>query len=603
MSKRVLILGGGVAGMSAAHELVERGFEVHVHEMRPIPGGKARTIYVPNTGTGGRPDLPGEHGFRFFPGFYKHLPDTMRRIPFRDQEDGVAGNLVQATEYLMATSPDKNLPFLVKLPGSLLELKEAFITLFSAKGLDLPSDELAYFVDRLLLILTTCEERRLAEYEKITWWDFISASGRSPEYQLYLAKGLTRALVAMRAEEASTRTVGDILLQLLLGVYKPFTEFDRVLNGPTSEVWLTPWLDHLTDEGVQFHFESTAKEIRFAGGVITGVRFEGPGGVFTEAHADYYISALPAEQLHPLITPPMIAHDPALGRLGALQMAWMNGLQVFLREDNPIINGHINFVAEPWALTAISQAQFWTQSLGAYGDGSVRGCLSIDISDWETPGVDLPLPARDAPTREAVADEVRAQIRRALRPDLAGVVDDANVHSCFLDPDIVLPNPSGTTNLEPLLINTVDSWKNRPEATTAIDNLFLAADYVRTFTDLATMEGANEAARRAVNAILTRSGVDEPPCRLWPLEEPLIFLPLVEYDKLRFELGLPHAHWPGGEPPPAVSPAPPVPAPPPPPAPGPPSAEEAITQGEAPEAPVRHPRTEAVAQIARSVPR
>lgn len=645
MSKKVLILGGGVGGMTAAHELVERGFEVHIHEQRPIPGGKARTIYVPGTGVGGRPDLPGEHGFRFFPGFYKHLPDTMRRIPYRDQAEGVAGNLVQATEYLMATAPDKNLPFLVKLPGSLLEIKEAFLTYFSAKGLDLPHDELAYFVDRLLLILTSCQERRLAEYEKITWWDFISASRMSPQYQLYLAKGLTRALVAMRAEEASTRTVGDILLQLLLGVYAPFTEFDRVLNGPTSEVWLTPWLDYLNDEGAQFHFESTAKEIRFAGGRITGVVFEGPGGVLTEHHADHYVAALPVEQLFPLITPAMMAHDPALARLGALRMAWMNGLQIFLRDDNPIINGHINFVDEPWALTAISQAQFWAQPLSTYGDGSARGCLSIDISDWETPGVGLPLPARDAPTREAVADEVRLQIKKAIRPDLASIVDDANVHSCFLDPDIVLPNPTGTTNLEPLLINTVDSWKDRPEAATGIDNLFLAADYVRTYTDLATMEGANEAARRAVNSLLARAGVHEPPCHLWPLEEPAIFLPLVEYDKLRFKLGLPHAHWPGSEPPPVAAPHPPLatpappaavpvtapltapappaaampipesaPAPPgampafgPPPFAAPVAVEDAATQGEPPPVPAtpapapaaraRHPRTESVAAI------
>ena len=32
--------------------------------------------------------------------------------------------------------------------------------------------------------------------------------------------------------------------------------------------------------------------------------------------------------------------------------------------------------------------------------------------------------------------------------------------------------------------------------------MFLAADYVRTNTDLTTMEGANEAARRAVNCII-----------------------------------------------------------------------------------------------------
>ena len=52
-------------------------------EARDIPGGKARSLPVPGSATGGRADLPAEHGFRFFPGFYQHIPDTMRRIPCR----------------------------------------------------------------------------------------------------------------------------------------------------------------------------------------------------------------------------------------------------------------------------------------------------------------------------------------------------------------------------------------------------------------------------------------------------------------------------------------------------------------------------------------
>jgi uncharacterized protein with NAD-binding domain and iron-sulfur cluster len=84
MPSRVIILGGGVAGMSAAHELVERGFEVVVFERRDIAGGKARSVPVSDDGerTSGHQlagnaggslghRLPGEHGFRFFPGFYK----------------------------------------------------------------------------------------------------------------------------------------------------------------------------------------------------------------------------------------------------------------------------------------------------------------------------------------------------------------------------------------------------------------------------------------------------------------------------------------------------------------------------------------------------
>src|SRR4030095_7873158 len=115
MPKRVIVLGGGVAGMSAAHELRERGFEVEVHEAKAVPGGKARSIPVPATGTGGRPDLPGEHGFRFFPSFYRHLPDTMKRIPFRGQRNGVHDNLVQASEYLLAEGPEQQLAFLTRV--------------------------------------------------------------------------------------------------------------------------------------------------------------------------------------------------------------------------------------------------------------------------------------------------------------------------------------------------------------------------------------------------------------------------------------------------------------------------------------------------------
>lgn len=45
--------------------------------------------------------------------------------------------------------------------------------------------------------------------------------------------------------------------------------------------------------------------------------------------------------------------------------------------------------------------------------------------------------------------------------------------------------------------------------------MFLAADYVLTNTDLACMEGANEAARRAVNGILDAARSSRERCKLW----------------------------------------------------------------------------------------
>ncbi|MBK8255797.1 MAG: FAD-dependent oxidoreductase [Polyangiaceae bacterium] len=547
MAKRVLILGGGVGGLSAAHELVERGFEVEVFESRRAFGGKARSIPVPGSGTEGRPNLPGEHGFRFFPGFYKHLPDTMKRIPFGDNSHGVYTNLVQATEYLMAERPDKNLTFLVRFPESIAEWREAFTTYFNAQKLGIPKDELAYFVEMLMVILTSCKERRLAEYENIPWWDFISAAKMSKNYQTYLARGLTRSLVAMRAEVASTRTVGDIFLQLLLDVYAPGIDFDRVLNGPTTERWIEPWIGYLTERGVELHRRTMVKAIRVISGQIAYITVRDPDGTLRDVAADYYVSALPVEQMRKLLNADLLAADPNLAKLSRLKVAWMNGLQVYLKNDHSFANGHINFVTTPWALTAVSQQQFFVKPFTEYGNGDVRGCLSIDISDWETPGILYGKAARDLDSAEKIANEVIAQMRAALAPSAAAALADENIERWFLDPDIVIGTP--TRNQEPLLINTAGSWKNRPEAATALPNFFLAADYVRTYTDLATMEAANEAARRAVNSILARSGSRAEPCHLWKLQEPLVFAPMREYDKLRFELGLPNALAPHVHPP------------------------------------------------------
>src|SRR3954454_4384035 len=119
---RVAILGGGVAGLTAAHELAERGFYVIVLEQRGIAGGKARSLPVPGSAAASRPDLPAEHGFRFFPGFYQHIPDTMKRTPFGSGR--VFDNLVGTHRILMAQAGGR--PELISashLPESLEDME------------------------------------------------------------------------------------------------------------------------------------------------------------------------------------------------------------------------------------------------------------------------------------------------------------------------------------------------------------------------------------------------------------------------------------------------------------------------------------------------
>jgi 15-cis-phytoene desaturase len=273
MPNKVAIFGGGVAGLSAAHELMERGFAVTVYEKKAVFGGKARSISVPNTAANGRKDLPGEHGFRFFPAFYKHIPDTMQRIPFPGNVS-VFNNLVHATRIDVLRAAKPGIVLAGRKPQNMDDWVVALTSVFS--GIGVADYEVLYFVDRLLALLTTCPERRLGEYEAISWWDFIGASQRSTEYQTLLAQGLTRSLVAMRAKEGSTRTVGYVLLQLLFGILS-WGGFDRLLAGPTNEVWLDPWLNYLGQRGVTFEAGAPVVKIRASAAGVTAVTVEQNG--------------------------------------------------------------------------------------------------------------------------------------------------------------------------------------------------------------------------------------------------------------------------------------------------------------------------------------
>ncbi|MBZ5560904.1 MAG: FAD-dependent oxidoreductase [Acidobacteriia bacterium] len=535
MGTRVVVLGGGVGGLSVAQELAERGFQVEVYERRPVFGGKARSIQVPGSASQGRTPLPGEHGFRFFPSFYKHLPDTMKRIPFAAKS--VFDNLVYATRVQIARVGKLAILEPTRFPQTLDDWLAVFKSLFSDLGI--PENEVGFFVDRLLVLLTTCPERRLAEYENLAWWDFIDARNKSVSYQKYLGEGLTRSLVAMKAEISSTRTVGYINLQLILGLLCSGEGFDRLLNGPTNDVWIDPWIAHLNALGVKLLGNSAVHSLELEGGRLARVVIE-RGGQIAEVTAEWFVSALPVEIMAGLITENIKTAAPSLARLDKLPTRWMNGIQFYLRDDVPLVHGHSNYLDSPWALTSVSQRQFWPEiDFSRLGDGSVGGILSVVVSDWDAPGILYGKPATEC-TAQEIRNEVWAQLKVHLNNGGREQINDSNLLSWFLDPDIQFPNPTEVTNVEPLLINPAGSLQYRPEASTEIPNLFLASDYVRTYTDLATMEAANEAARRSVNALIDASGSKATKAQLWPLQEPEFFKPMQDYDLLRFKLGLPH---------------------------------------------------------------
>ena len=156
--------------------------------------------------------------------------------------------------------------------------------------------------------------------------------------------------------------------------------------------------------------------------------------------ADHYVAALPVERLRLLLSPALRAAEPRLARAAAAGRALDERRDVLPRpRRRRSQHGHAIFIDSEWALTAISQAQFWPGvDLEQRGDGRVEGILSVDVSEWERPG----------PAHRQGRDGVHAARRSARRCGGSstdhiddGSLDEANVAGVVPRPGDPVPEP------------------------------------------------------------------------------------------------------------------------------------------------------------------
>ncbi|MEU9714873.1 FAD-dependent oxidoreductase [Streptomyces sp. NPDC047976] len=549
----MLVIGGGPAGLTAAMELAERGFSVTVVEARAL-GGKARSIPVLGTGRDGRRDLPGEHGFRFFPGFYRNVTETMARIPSPGGGTPgrtVADRLVATSEVLYARDGGRD-GVVVDISGTpgtrTVEATLRATGRLLARTPGLSAEESAHFANRLLVFATSGTARHDGEFENTSWWDFTAGATASEEYRRLCVIGPTRTLVAAKAEVASVASIGRAQVEFWSGLLggTGHAEADRVLDAPTTEAWIGPWADHLLGLGVRFLVGHRVTRLLTARGAVRAAAVRTPSGALREIEADWFVCAVPAEAAVRTLGPEVCELDESLAGMDRLETDWMTGVQFFLREPTPLVRGHVIHVDSPWALTSIAQAQFWSgvDFPERYGDGTVRDCLSVDVSAWDVPGPLTGKPAR-ACTRGEALREVWHQLADSLRLDGRDLLspDPDLVHSCFTDPAIDWPTERGALarNREPLLISTAGSRRWRPQPAGRVPNLFQAGDHVDVDLNLATMEAADQSAKAAVNALLATAGVRAPECVVHGRPRPAELARLHRLDDELYAAGLPNA--------------------------------------------------------------
>ena len=558
--KKVVVLGGGVAGMSAAHELVERGFEVEVFERKPIAGGKARSIAVPasrpgssrtraaaarnGAGAGARraPPLPGEHGFRFFPGFYKHVVDTMARIPYRRRRRSPT---TWSTRPSSSIAPFDRPSYVLPAEFPRTAGRPAASIVFAIVGRALRTGRACRSTTASSSRPRCGNSSRRAKSggssstSGSTGGTSSRPTSRSAAYQKYFGNGITRSLVAAKARRASTKTIGDIFVQIVFEILLPGVAADRVLNGPTNDVWIDPWLD--LPAGAAASTTTSNAEVRAiqcergAGSQRHGRRrrrhARGDRRLFHRgapgrAHGGARLAGL-------------LGADPSLANLHALSdyVEWMNGIQFYLTEDVPIAHGHAIYVDSPWALTSVSQPQFWTELRPhEVRRRHRRGAFSRSTSPTGTCKGLNGKEARDC-AREEIAHETWEQLKRSLnvggevlRDEPAALLVPRPRHR-RLDADADPSTPRGDTNAEPLLVNYVDTWRLRPEAIDPHPEL-LPGFGLRAHLHRPGHDGGGQRGRAAGGQRRHPGGPRRRRAlRIWNLHEPELFEPLRAYDR------------------------------------------------------------------------
>lgn len=554
---KVFIVGGGVGGLSAAHELAQRpglNLEVHLFESASHFGGKAASQAAHVDGVLA-PGL-GEHGFRFFPWFYRHLAETFAEIQLPGGTR-VLDLLEESTHAGLALDggvhhvPRKNLLL------DFLQMTQTFV-----QGLGAPMTDMARYAGYLLKFHTSCHRRRAAVYEHQSWSEFSGMDdGEYTPGFAELLEAIPTMLVAMEASRGSARTLGNVGQQMMFDFdTASYAKVDAVLQGPTSKIWIEPWVAQLGSKGVQLHtgHRLTAIVLNGAKNRVQELHFQTGSGlkVIPVASDGFCVCAVPIEAMAGLLTPALVSADPALQALHGLVNAstppWsdMIGVQYFLDTDLPMLKGHVAYPKTAWALTSVSQPQFWgagsqvnADLAQEFGVTNLRGVVSVIASAWNTPVQDVASAVSGRSARDCTAQEIKDEVwRQLVAAAFPAGQPPPQPFAAHLDVHVRDVQNGGFANETPLLIHPPGSYPKRPGASlTNLQNLMLAADYVATHTELATMEGANEAGRRAVAAILTHLGVPQAQHpKVYELEEGVLFANARDLDCVLFDLGAGH---------------------------------------------------------------
>lgn len=481
-NKKIVIFGAGIAGLSTAHYLINRGYDVEVIESLNVPGGLSRSERFNG-------DIPSEYSWRGFGPWYNNIFDLMKEIPM--YLNGTKSNVYDSG--LSKTGLDFN-----PISDKTNKNKNIVSSMDRVKLL-------------YLLIKSICasneRSRNVYAYQN-TYQELKKYLTPKGAHNLSWIFG---PYIGSDASRVSVHHTSNFFSKNMFPCNgKKFNEAWKVSSKPTNEAWFDPWTNYLKKKGVKFYFGHSLSKFEFNNKEITKAIVDNNGTLY-DLIADYYILAI-----NPYITQQILQKTPELV-LSDKQLQLFKPLtsdephiqiSFYLAFDEKIVmlqgNKAITLLDSEFDITFYAQSQYFLQntSIGKGIKSLWSGTATLDSN----PGELYNLPMKKL-TKQQFINEVLHQIYKSK--ELNKIVMKTNgkpLKSYNIKIDvwhawIFAKNKDNVTSVEPKWVNNSRNLKYQPTSKTSIKNLYLAGAHTKTSADLYSMEAAVESGRRVADYI------------------------------------------------------------------------------------------------------
>jgi hypothetical protein len=487
---QVIIVGAGLAGLSAATRLMEQGFNITLYEQNNFLGGKLGAHK-----DGHKPDLH-EHCYHMYLNWYNNFWQLMSEI-------GALEKFIPSPIIGCRRPGDQQTrPYLTNA-GS-----PSTILTNMLNGIAPPADQFLSAYSLLDLIGTHSTSGDVLEQTSVS--NFFRSRGYSTEGSIAASARTLAEAFASPSYLSSARSYQSLIKY---GYHDPAPSL-WLLTQNTNDGIFKPWRQRLEARAKQLGrvFEiqclMRVEELHMTDGEVRKLTLgKMPNNPTTERGAvtkstkqsvvdvpGDLLLTVPPGALAALVSPDVAACAPKLETVRLLRSEPMISLDVYFKRKLPGLTNSITLLLDSnYTLSLLDNSQVWKDY--PLAGGTALNVISSNadlIADYKN---------------EVILDLMLKELQRFLdfkldlaTPDRSARDDDVDYDRCHVQTNVG----------EELFVNQVGSWDYRPKATCDIPNLFLAGDFCQTFVDVVTVEGAVVSGLIAAEALRRRRKIGAP---------------------------------------------------------------------------------------------